>query len=62
MVNKDFIMTACINDLMSGIQVEEIADKYFECATLELRDQLISELVTLREMYEARNIVKSILK
>lgn len=46
------------NDLMYGhLPVAEIADKYFNCATSELRDSLIAQLEELRRLYNYKRII-----
>lgn len=37
--------------LLSDLTPEDIADKYFICATAELREQLIKGLTVLRNAY-----------
>lgn len=50
------------NDLIEGqLSTAEIADKYCECATSELRDSLISQLETLRQLYSTKHILKKVL-
>ena len=46
------------NDLIEGhLSVAEIADKYCNCTSLELRDSLISELEELRRLYNYKRII-----
>lgn len=46
------------NDLIEGhLSVTEIADKYCNCASLELRDSLISKLEELRRLYNYKRII-----
>lgn len=50
------------NDLMEGqLSTAEIADKYFNCATSALRDSLISQLETLRQLYSTKHSLKKVL-
>lgn len=46
------------NDLIEGhLSAAEIADKYCDCASLELRDSLISQLEELRRLYNYKSIL-----
>ena len=46
------------NDLIGGhLSAAEIADKYCDCASLELRDSLISQLEELRRLYNYKRII-----
>ena len=46
------------NDLIEGhVSAAEIADKYCDCASLELRDSLISQLEELRRLYNYKRII-----
>ena len=46
-------MELMINDLMkSHLSTAEIADKYCDCASSELRDSLIAQLEELRRLYK----------
>ena len=46
-------MKLMINDLMeSHLSTVEIADKYCDCASSELRDSLIVQLEELRRLYK----------
>lgn len=46
------------NDLIEGhLSTVEIADKYCDCASLELRDSLISQLEELRRLYNYKEIL-----
>ena len=46
------------NDLIeSHLSAAEIADKYCDCASLELRDSLISQLEELRRLYNYKRIL-----
>lgn len=48
------------NDLITGqLSTAEIADKY--CATPILRDSLISQLETLRQLYSTKHSLKKVL-
>ena len=50
------------NDLIEGhLSTAEIADKYFNCATSALRDSLISQLETLRQLYSTKHSLKKVL-
>ena len=52
MLESENLLSACRTDLvMSDLTPEDIADKYFICATTELREQLIKGLTVLREAY-----------
>lgn len=45
-------MQLMVHDLVEGhLSTAEIADKYCDCASLELRDSLISQLESLRGLY-----------
>ena len=51
-------MKLMINDLMeSHISTVEIADKYCDCASPELRDSLITQLEELRRLYNYKEIL-----
>lgn len=46
------------NDLMDDhLPVAKIADKYFNCATSELRDSLIAQLEELKRLYNYKRII-----
>lgn len=46
------------DDLIEGhLSAAEIADKYCDCASLELRDSLISQLEELRRLYKFKRII-----
>lgn len=46
------------NDLIEDhLSVAEIADKYCNCASPELRDSLISKLEELRRLYNYKRII-----
>ena len=51
-------MQLMINDLIEGhLSTAEIADKYCECASPELRDSLIAQLEELRRLYNYKEIL-----
>ena len=51
-------MKLMINDLMeSHLSTVEIADKYCDCASPELRDSLIAQLEELRRLYNYKEIL-----
>ena len=51
-------MKLMINDLMgSHLSTAEIADKYCDCASPELRDSLIAQLEELRRLYNYKEIL-----
>ena len=51
-------MKLMINDLMkSHLSTTEIADKYCDCASSELRDSLIIQLEELRRLYNYKEIL-----
>ena len=51
-------MKLMINDLIKGhLSTAEIADKYCDCASLELRDSLITQLEELRRLYNYKEIL-----
>ena len=51
-------MKLMINDLKEGhLSTVEIVDKYFDCASLELRDSLITQLEELRRLYNYKEIL-----
>lgn len=46
------------NDLIEGrLSATEVADKYCDCASPELRDSLISQLEELRRLYNYKRII-----
>ena len=46
------------NDLIKGhLSIAEIADKYCDCASSELRDSLITQLEELRRLYNYKRIL-----
>ena len=46
------------NDLIEGrLSTAEVADKYCDCASPELRDSLISQLEELRRLYNYKRII-----
>lgn len=52
------LMELMRNDLVEGhLSVAEIADKYCDCASLELRDSLITQLEELRRLYNYKRIL-----
>ena len=51
-------MKLMINDLMKiHLSTVEIADKYCDCASPELRDSLITQLEELRRLYNYKEIL-----
>ena len=51
-------MQLMIHDLVEGhLSIAEIADKYCNCASPELRDSLISQLGELRRLYNYKRII-----
>ena len=47
-----------IYDLIEGhLSTAEIADKYCDCASSELRDSLISQLEELKRLYNYKRII-----
>ena len=51
-------MKLMINDLKeSHLSTAEIADKYCDCASSELRDSLINQLDELRRLYNYKRIL-----
>ena len=51
-------MKLMINDLIeSHLSTVEIADKYCDCASSELRDSLIIQLEELRRLYNYKEIL-----
>ena len=51
-------MKLMINDLKEGhLSTVEIADKYCDCASPELRDSLISQLEELKRLYNYKRII-----
>ena len=51
-------MQLMIHDLVEGhLSTAEIADKYCDCASSELRDSLISQLEELRRLYNYKRII-----
>ena len=50
-------MQLMVYDLIEGhLSTAEIADKYCDCASSELRDSLISQLEELRRLYNYKRI------
>ena len=51
-------MQLMVHDLIEGhLSIAEIADKYCDCASSELRDLLISQLGELRRLYNYKRII-----
>ena len=51
-------MKLMIKDLVEGrLSTAEIADKYCECVSSELRDSLIAQLEELRRLYNYKEIL-----
>ena len=51
-------MQLMIKDLVEGhLSTAEIADKYCNCASPELRDSLIAQLEELRGLYNLKRII-----
>lgn len=51
-------MQLMVHDLIEGhLSTAEIADKYCDCASPELRDLLISQLEELRRSYNYKRII-----
>ena len=51
-------MKLMVSDLMeSHLSTVEIADKYCDCASPELRDSLITQLEELRRLYNYKEIL-----
>ena len=51
-------MKLMINDLIEGhLSTDDIADKYCDCASPELRDSLIIQLEELRRLYNYKRIL-----
>ena len=51
-------MQFMVHDLIEGhLSTSEIADKYCNCASSELRDSLISQLEELRRLYNYKRIL-----
>ena len=51
-------MQLMIKDLVGGrLSTAEIADKYCDCASPELRDSLIAQLEELRGLYNLKRII-----
>ena len=51
-------MEVMVHDLIKGhLSIAEIADKYCDCASSELRDSLISQLEELRRLYNYKRII-----
>lgn len=47
-----------VHDLVEGhLSTAEIADKYCDCASSELRDSLISQLEELKRLYNYKRII-----
>ena len=50
------------NDLIEGqLSIAQVTDKYFNGATSALRDSLISQLETLRQLYSTKHSLKKVL-
>ena len=51
-------MQLMVHDLIKGhLSIAEIADKYCDCASPELRDSLITQLEELRRLYNYKRIL-----
>lgn len=51
-------MQLMVHDLVEGhLSTAEIADKYCDCASSELRDSLISQLEELKRLYNYKRII-----
>ena len=51
-------MQLMVHDLIKGhLSITEIADKYCDCASSELRDSLISQLEELKRLYNYKRII-----
>ena len=51
-------MELMVHDLVEGhLSTAEIADKYCDCASSELRDSLISQLEELKRLYNYKRIL-----
>ena len=51
-------MQLMVHDLIEGhLSTAEIADKYCDCASSELRDSLISQLEELKRLYNYKRII-----
>ncbi len=51
-------MELMVHDLVEGhLSTAEIADKYCDCASSELRDSLISQLEELKRLYNYKRII-----
>ena len=51
-------MQLMVHDLIEGhLSTAEIADKYCDCASPELRDSLITKLEELRRLYNYKRIL-----
>ena len=51
-------MELMVHDLIEGhLSTAEIADKYCDCASPELRDSLITQLEELRRLYNYKEIL-----
>ena len=51
-------MKLMVHDLIEGhLSTVEIADKYCDCASPELRDSLITQLEELRRLYNYKRIL-----
>ena len=51
-------MQFMVHDVIEGhLSTAEIADKYCDCASLELRDSLITQLEELRRLYNYKEIL-----
>ena len=57
-MTREECMELMIDDLMeSHLSTVEIADKYCDCASPELRDSLIIQLEELRRLYNYKKIL-----
>ena len=51
-------MQLMVHDLIEGhLSTAEIADKYCDCASSELRDSLIADLEYLKHLYKFKRIL-----
>lgn len=45
------VMQRIVSEMIAGVDIEEIADKYVVCKTSEMRRQLIEGLKNIRDKY-----------
>nr|DAG87742.1 MAG TPA: hypothetical protein [Crassvirales sp.] len=61
-MTEDECVKLMVKDLIEGrLSVAQIADKYCDCGSSELRDSLIAHLESLRRLYSIKHDLKKVL-